>query len=76
MLDWMVIQEWWSLQKLSERKSIVEMTVSRSDVWLLESEEQLQTTGAIVARAVVDVDSGTVPVQITSLGAIVELPKG
>ena len=32
--------------------------------------------GAIAARAVVDVDSGTVPVQIMSLGTTVELPKG
>ena len=49
--------------------------VSGSDVWLLESEEQLQKTDAIAARAVVDVDSGTVPVQIMSLGTTVELPK-
>ena len=50
--------------------------VFESDVWRLESEEQLQKTGAIAARAVVNVDSGTVSFQIMSLGTTVELPKG
>ena len=49
---------------------------STDGVFLLEADSQLQKTGAVVARALVNPKTVTIPVQVMSVGTKVELLRG